>query len=527
MDKKLQFQPAKQITQVKIPNDYYLEKTLLGQILYSGSMGYKEFDQAINLLEAGVGNASDFSNHFYNPGHKKIYEVLYLSYSKQRPISLINIASIISSEPFFQNDSASAEVYLEDLVQDACLSSQVEEISRQILDLSIKRQLIQISEKMVSDIAVDKEALSSSDFINEIEKQLANLIIHNDYNRTSQTLSELASSLENKIRSNMENKGSNLGITTGFLALDNMLCGFQNSDLVIIAARPAMGKTSFALSLALNAAESMRDNNKNGAVGFFSLEMSNDQLVTRLISMKSGVNSMKMRSGHINDDEFDRINLAVNSLRELDCVIDDNAALSITELRSRVRRMVIKNNLSILFVDYLQLLRGSKKSSDLNRVNEISEISRGLKQIAKELNIPVIALSQLSREVEKREDKIPKLSDLRESGSIEQDADIVMFIHREEYYLRRKEPRKNGDTDESDGDDEGLLDTGYHNTKKKPSYEEKMEEWQEEMDKAFGKASIIIAKHRNGPVGRVELCFDHNTTGFVDPMRYDTSLEEE
>ena len=256
------------------------------------------------------------------------------------------------------------------------------------------------------------------------------------------------------------------------------------------------------------------DDEKKGSVGFVSLEMSGEQLVTRLISMKSMVNSMKMRSGHINDDEFAKITLATNNLRELDLVIDDNAAISMTELKSKVRRMVLKNKISILFIDYLQLLHGSKKSSDMSRVNEISEISRGLKQIAKELNIPVIALSQLSREIEKREDKMPRLSDLRESGSIEQDADIVMFIHREEYYLRRKEPKPSLDNDESEEEPK------YGISKQKVNFDDKMEQWQKDMENVLGKAEIIIAKHRNGPVGNVELRFDSNTTAFIDPIKY-------
>jgi replicative DNA helicase len=393
----------------------------------------------------------------------------------------------------------------------------------------MKRQLIEISTSVIHDINIDKEAMSSVEYVSEIEKQLANLVVYNEYNRDSQLISGLAQSAIEKISFNMHNKHELTGLTTGFSQLDRMLGGMQKSDLIIIAARPAMGKTSFALCLALNAAEYMRDkadDEKKGSVGFVSLEMSGEQLVTRLISMKSMVNSMKMRSGHINEDEFAKITLATNNLRELDLVIDDNAAISMSELKSKVRRMVLKNKISILFIDYLQLLHGSKKSSDTSRVNEISEISRGLKQIAKELNIPVIALSQLSREIEKREDKMPRLSDLRESGSIEQDADIVMFIHREEYYLRRKEPKMNADEGNSDGEQS---EEGYKMTKNKVPFEDKMEQWQKDMESVLGKAEIIIAKHRNGPVGNIELRFDSNTTAFIDPTKYteDEFFEDE
>lgn len=513
---------------IKMPNDFHSEKILLGQLIYSGSMGNKELDRAMNYIE-GTTIASDFEKHFYNKVHSKIYSLIYLNYCKQRPISPSSLASVLSHEPYFQNDIATAEVYLEDMMREAGLISQVNELTKQILDLSMKRQLIEISTSVIHDINIDKEAMSSVEYVSEIEKQLANLVVYNEYNRDSQLISGLAQSAIEKISFNMHNKHELTGLTTGFSQLDRMLGGMQKSDLIIIAARPAMGKTSFALCLALNAAEYMRDkadDEKKGSVGFVSLEMSGEQLVTRLISMKSMVNSMKMRSGHINEDEFAKITLATNNLRELDLVIDDNAAISMSELKSKVRRMVLKNKISILFIDYLQLLHGSKKSSDTSRVNEISEISRGLKQIAKELNIPVIALSQLSREIEKREDKMPRLSDLRESGSIEQDADIVMFIHREEYYLRRKEPKMNADEGNSDGEQS---EEGYKMTKNKVPFEDKMEQWQKDMESVLGKAEIIIAKHRNGPVGNIELRFDSNTTAFIDPTKYteDEFFEDE
>ena len=501
---------------IKIPHDFHSEKILLGQLIFSGSMGNKELDRVMHYIE-NVTFAHDFEKHFYNKIHAKIYGLIYLNYCKQRPIFSSSLAMVLSREPYFQNDTATAEVYLEDMVREAGMISQVDELAKQILDLSMKRQLVEISNSIIYDINLDKNALSSIEYVAEIEKQLANLVIYNEYNRDSQLISSLVQNAIEKISFNRENKHELTGLTTGFPQLDRMLGGMQKSDLIIVAARPAMGKTSFALCLALNVAEYMRDkanDEKKGSIGFVSLEMSGAQLVTRLISMKSMVNSMKMRSGHINNDEFDKITRATNNLRELDVVIDDNAAISMTELKSKVRRMVLKNKISILFIDYLQLLHGSKKSSDMSRVNEISEISRGLKQIAKELNIPVIALSQLSREIEKREDKMPRLSDLRESGSIEQDADIVMFIHREEYYLRRKEPKPTQDNDENEEESK------YGISKQKVNFADRMEQWQKDMDEVLGKAEVIIAKHRNGPVGNVELRFDHNTTAFVDPIKY-------
>ncbi|MEK6734173.1 MAG: replicative DNA helicase, partial [Pseudomonadota bacterium] len=285
------------------------------------------------------------------------------------------------------------------------------------------------------------------------------------------------------------------GISTGFLDLDKYLCGMQNSDLLILAGRPSMGKTALAINLALNSCFYLRDHHKKNkdeeevtpSVGFFSLEMSSEQLATRMMAIISEVHSSNLRSGQISESDFTKIVKASKDLAELSFFIDDTPSVSIAALRTRARRMKRRHNLSLLVIDYLQLIRGSSKSSEDSRVQEISEITQGLKAIAKELNIPVIALSQLSRAVEQREDKRPLLSDLRESGSIEQDADIVMFIYRDEYYLVRKQPK------------EGTSE---------------YEKWQSDMNKVTNVAEVIIAKQRNGPVGGVKLHFDSRTTKF-------------
>lgn len=534
---------------IKQPNDFDSEQKILGQLIYAGSNGNKELDKIMNVID-NISSASNFGEHFYNFIHEKIYTLIYYQYSKQRLVSPGTLASVLYKEQYFQNDIYATESYLDNLVRNASLPGQIEEHIKSLIDLSTKRQLIEISSWITSTVDNDMNINSSFEFIGEIEKKLANLAIYNNHSRDSRSIDTIGSLVLNQIEYNRHNKTDLAGITTGYKQLDRMLGGFQNSDLIIAAARPAMGKTSFALSLALNIAEHIRDMqaknnsenhyNKLGAIGFVSLEMSGEQLVSRLISMKSGVNSMKLRSGNLNNEEFEKVGIATNNLRTLDFIIDDSAAISMTELRSKVRRMAIKNRLKVLFVDYLQLLHGSKKSSDSNRVNEISEISRGLKEIAKELNIPVIALAQLSREVEKREDKIPRLSDLRESGSIEQDADIVMFIHREEYYLRKKEPKKSLETNYSHqknnselvipiGEKElKIFVEGNERNKYKDdeedgkNYEDLHDEWKVEMDSVLNKAEIIISKHRNGPVGTVSLCFDHNTTAFVDPEKYDS-----
>ena len=282
-----------------------------------------------------------------------------------------------------------------------------------------------------------------------------------------------------------------IGISTGLNDLDAKLSGFHNSDLVIVAGRPSMGKTAFAMNFALNACKSLISKNKESetppCVGFFSLEMSSEQLSSRLLSMYTKIDSSALRSGKVNDEHYNEIQRAAVEISNLPFLIDDTPALSISAIRTRARKLKRKFNLGILFIDYLQLIKGSSQSD--NRVLEISEITQGLKAIAKELNIPVIALSQLSRAVEQRDDKRPMLSDLRESGSIEQDADVVMFLYREEYYLSRKEPAP-GDA--------------------------KHAEWQAKLEQVHNVTDIMVAKHRNGPVGNVQVFYDSRYSKITD-----------
>ena len=282
------------------------------------------------------------------------------------------------------------------------------------------------------------------------------------------------------------------GVSTGFTDLDKMLSGLQQSDLFILAGRPSMGKTAIAINIAVNACKYLNpnfDDKKNlKAVGFFSLEMSSDQLASRILSMECSINATKFRTGQLSENEWEVVATRSAEIAKMPFFIDDTPALSISAIRTRARRMLRKNNLGLLVIDYLQLIRGSSSRSAENRVQEVSEITQGLKAIAKELNIPVIALSQLSRAVEQREDKRPQLSDLRESGSIEQDADVVAFIYRDSYYKERLRPPEN----EVD----------------------KFQKWKSEMQQVAHKAEFIIAKQRNGPVGSVELFFDAEFTRF-------------
>jgi replicative DNA helicase len=297
--------------------------------------------------------------------------------------------------------------------------------------------------------------------------------------------------------------GKTTGVSTGFKDLDERLGGLHASDLIVLAGRPSMGKTALATNIGFNAARSFRPGESGTAkaedgavVGFFSLEMSSEQLATRILAEESGVPSHDIRQGRVSNEDFDKFVQASQRLASVPFFIDDTPALTIAGLRTRARRLKRQQGLGLVIVDYLQLLRGAGESGGFeNRVQEISEITRGLKALAKELNVPVLALSQLSRAVEQREDKRPMLSDLRESGSIEQDADVVMFVFREEYYLARSEPTQRPE--------EGVEKFGDRHDK-----------WKERCEQVYGLAEIHVAKQRHGPVGKVTLRFDGKTTKF-------------
>ena len=299
-----------------------------------------------------------------------------------------------------------------------------------------------------------------------------------------------------------ERDGGLSGVSTGMHDLDKMMGGLQASDLIIVAGRPGMGKTALATNIAFNIAKTYRfderpdgthETTNGGVVGFFSLEMSSEQLATRIIAEQAQVPGYKIRRGDISEGEFHRITNAAREMQQIPFYIDHTGGISIAQLTARARRLKRQKGLDVLVVDYLQLLSGSKSKGD-NRVQELTEITTGMKALAKELNVPIIALSQLSRQVESRDDKRPQLSDLRESGSIEQDADVVIFVYREEYYLKNKQPRKGT-----------------------PEFAT----WQNEMERAHGRAEVIIGKQRHGPTGTVELAFEGEYTRFSDLAQED------
>ena len=470
-----------------LPYNILAEQMLLGTILVDNEMITK-----INeFLDA---------DHFFDPIHKKIYSVINTFLEKGIIANPITLKNYFDKEDALK-DKGGAK-YLADLASLSATIINVYDYGRTIYDLALRRQLIHIGEEITNDAFNKEQGLSANEQIEIAEQKLYN--IADDYLEHNQGFVQLNKPLTaaiGKAQQAFKNKHKVSGIATDFVDLDELLGGFQDSDLVIVAGRPSMGKTALALNFAINCCNALLNNfantkekdasEKPKSVGFFSLEMSSEQIASRLISMSSGINTSKLRTGHIDEEEFGYIVKASKELQELPLFIDDTPSLSIASLRTRARRLKRKHNLGILFVDYLQLLRPNNVNSrDHNRVQEISEITQGLKAIAKELHIPVVAGSQLSRAVEQREDKRPLLSDLRESGTIEQDSDIVMFIYREEYYLMRRKPTKEG--------------TDLY------------EKWQQDMDNVKNITDLIVSKHRNGPVGNVRLHFDSNLTRFAN-----------
>ena len=362
-------------------------------------------------------------------------------------------------------------------------------VAKRITDLYIKRTIIDLCKRTISDAISEKYTAKAISLVESLESELFNIAMHG---RSEKNLLGFMDLIENSLKiieHNYQNKGTLLGVTTGLEDIDSKLNGFQNTDLIIIAGRPSMGKTALALNMAYNAAVS--DSGKS--VLFFSLEMSAVQLTNRIISSGTKIDAYRVKSGNIRQHEYDNIiSWYQKGMYKTNIAVDDSAGLNMPIIRSRARKFARKNNLGIIFIDYLQLIQSAGINKNDNRVNELSKITRELKQLAKELNVPIVVLSQLSRAVESREDKRPLLSDLRESGSIEQDADVVMFIYREEYYARRSQPK---------------LGTPEH------------AKWQELMESVLNQAEVIIAKHRNGPTATVPLHYDANTTTFSNLSR--------
>ncbi len=406
------------------------------------------------------------------------------------------IADAARLKTMFDQDGALEEIgggrYLGELQASVVSIINATDYARTIYDMHLRRQLIDLGEVVVNEaFSIDLENPPMQQ-IERAEEQLYSLADKGEIENGPKAFKNILTSTVAIIDAAVSRDGDYTGIPSGFTDLDKKLGGLNRSDLIILAARPAMGKTALVTNMAFNAAQKA-----GGKIAFFSLEMASEQLATRMLSEQTGISSEVIRKGEINKDQFGTIYNVARELETLDFFIDDTPALPVAALRTRARRLKRQyGGLDLIVVDYLQLMQGRSGGSE-NRVQEISEITRGLKGIAKELDVPVIALSQLSRQVENRDDKRPQLADLRESGSIEQDADVVLFIYREAYYEQNKMPIKKGEEDES-------------------TFASRMDAWQNHMETIHNQASVIISKNRHGPTGDVTLYFDGSTTKFSD-----------
>ncbi|MCX5576953.1 replicative DNA helicase [Kaistia terrae] len=469
------------------PHNIEAEQALLGAILVNNEAFYR---------------VSDFLEplHFFEPVHKTVYEIT------SQIIRQNKIANPVTLKNFLPADLAIGELnpaqYLARLAAEATTIINAEDYGRSIYDLALRRSLIGIGEDVVNiafDAPIDMPPKAQ---IEDAERRLFALAETGRYDGGFHSFEDALKTAIDMASEAYQRDGHLSGIATGLDDLDRQMGGLQSSDLIVLAGRPAMGKTSLVTNIAFNIAKAYRGELQpdgsmktvnGGIVGFFSLEMSAEQLATRVVAEQSGVSSSHIRRGSIDENQFARVVEASREMARIPLYIDQTGGLSIAQLTARARRLKRQRGLDVLMIDYLQLLQGSGKGQ-ANRVQEITEITTGLKALAKELAVPVIALSQLSRQVESREDKRPQLSDLRESGSIEQDADVVMFVYRDEYYLKGKMPK------------EGTED---------------FFKWQAEMEQVAGTAEVIIGKQRHGPTGTVQLQFEAEITRFSNLAKRD------
>lgn len=428
--------------------------------------------------------------HFFSPAHGRIFETILKMIDRGQEASPVTLKNYFEGDEELKDVGGAA--YLADLAANVVSVINARDYAERIYELSLRRELITLGEDVVNESYEHDIDVNANDTIEMAEARLFALAESGEVKGKFITLRDSVLTAIELAEKAFKADGHVTGVTTGLRDMDKKLGGLQNSDLLILAGRPSMGKTALATNIAYNAARAYAETGgKEGAiVGVFSLEMSADQLAARILADCSEISGDDIRKGNIKQDDFRTFAAAAQELSQMPLYIDDTPALSIGAVRTRARRLKRQHGLGMLVIDYLQLLRGTgSRQSESNRVQEVSEITRGLKAIAKELNIPVLALSQLSRQVEQREDKRPMLSDLRESGSIEQDADIVMFVYREEYYLSRTEP-----------------EVGT----------EKHMQWQERMDKAHNVGECIVSKNRHGSIGPVRMQFNPNLTRFSD-----------
>jgi replicative DNA helicase len=475
------------------PHNLEAEQALLGAILVN--------NEACDRVSAFL-----LPEHFFEPLHARIYE------TASTLIRMGKLANPVTLKTHFEADQTLRELggmaYLARLAASATTIINAEEYGRTVHELAQRRKLIGVGTDLVNEAFDPALEDSAKELIERAEQSLYEMAETGKYGQGFQPFARALTEAVDMAASAYQRDGGLSGISTGLKDLDEKMGGLQNSDLIVLAGRPAMGKTALGTNIAYHIARNYRAEHQadgsvkvldGGVVAFFSLEMSAEQLATRIVSEQAGIPSERIRRGKISEDEFARIVEVSREMQSMPLYIDATGGLTIAQVAARARRLKRQRGLGLLVVDYLQLLAGSARRAAEGRVQEVSEITVGLKALAKELNVPIIALSQLSRQVENRDDKRPQLADLRESGSIEQDADVVLFIYREEYYLARKEPRPN---------------TQEHF------------DWQEQMNRVNGIAEVIIGKQRHGPTGIVEPQFEATLTKFQNLARTDYLPEQ-
>ena len=454
----------------ELPNNIESEQSVIGSILLSNEI----FDD-INMLIS--------SKNFYDPMHQKIFSAIESLIYKGM------LANPITLKNFFENEKDELNIpeYLVKITKFSSSTRQTIEYSKLIYDLYVKRELIKISGNVIDSAKLNDPDNDGQKIIENFEKSLFDLAEKGSFNSSLVKFDEAMRQTIEMASNAYKNEEGIVGVPSGLSDLDDRLGGLHKSDLVIIAGRPSMGKTALATNIAFNAAKKIQNDGRKSSIAFFSLEMSSEQLSTRILAEQSRIKSNDIRRGKISEDQFDKFIETSKNVSELPLYIDETPAISIAAVSNRARRIKRLYGLDMVVVDYIQLMRASNFKE--GRVQEISEITQGLKALAKELSVPVLALSQLSRAVEQRDDKKPQLSDLRESGSIEQDADVVMFVYREAYYLKVKEPRP------------ATVDHA---------------EWQAKMNEVSHLAELIIGKQRHGPTGNITLEFEEMFTKFKD-----------
>ena len=455
----------------ELPNNIEAEQSVIGSILVTNEV----FDEISTIIS---------SSNFYDPMHQKIFSAIESLIYKGM------LANPITLKNYFENEKDDLNVpeYLVKVTKFSTSKRQTTEYSKIIYDMFVRRELIKISEQTIDTAKLNDLNTNGQNIIENSERLLFDLAEKGSFNSTLIKFDEAMRQTIEMASAAYKNEEGIVGVPTGLRDLDDRLGGLHKSDLIIIAGRPGMGKTALATNISFNAAQKLLDTGKKSCIAFFSLEMSSEQLSTRILAEQSRIKSNDIRRGKISDEQFDKFIETSKNISELPLFIDETPAITIAALSNRARRIKRIHGLEMIVVDYIQLMRGTMNYKD-GRVQEVSEITQGLKAIAKELAVPVVALSQLSRQVEQRDNKKPQLSDLRESGSIEQDADVVMFVYRESYYLENKEPR--------------------------PATVEHAE-WQAKMNEVSNLAELIIGKQRHGPTGNVMLEFEAMFTKFKD-----------